>query len=102
MWIRLFFRYHLANLNSFVINLFSLVIGFSIFLIIISYVSYEQSFDTHINDSERTFRLTTVSKSEGYMGSKYGTMTQALLAPTLEESIDDIDLEEMKKYTYDE
>ena len=53
----LFYRNLLRNKAISAINILGLIIGFLSSLMILEYVYYQRSFDKHLPDSERTYRV---------------------------------------------
>ena len=83
-------RYFYKNKQIFLLTLLELIVGFLCFIFIATYLYYEFSFDEHIKNSDRIYRLTT-----NFNLSPDNTINSALsspvIAPILDEKIPEIE-----------
>ncbi|MGH7600302.1 MAG: ABC transporter permease [bacterium] len=80
------------------LNLAGLVIGISTCLLIMLHVRYELSYDRHLQDADRIFRLVTTDKSAGNI--ERTALTTANLAPLLAETYSDLQVTRLYYWFY--
>lgn len=73
-----------------IINILGLAVGISSFLLIILYVQNEWSYDRHIPDSERMYRMVEIQKPAG-IAPQHVAITSGPWAPSLQSEIPEVE-----------
>jgi putative ABC transport system permease protein len=90
-YLKIIIRATLKNKVYSLINIIGLTTGMVVFLLIMSLVYYEFSFDQYHENKDRIYRVVQEQLGNDYMGSNLFAVTPAPLAPTLMDEYDEVE-----------
>lgn len=90
-YLRIALRNLLKNKVYALINISGLAIGITCFILIALYIQFELSYDKHIKNSERIYRITQQQKGNEYRGTNYFAVSPLPLGIAMKEDFPEVE-----------